>query len=262
MEKFCKDIRGQAMRIVNYEIKEMITLTDEKNKFYEEQKVCNICKKGFSTDDNDKKHYKVRDHCHYIGKFRGAAHSICKLRYKTPKEIPTVFHNGSTYDYHFIINNLAKEFDGQLECLGENKEKYITFSVPISKELDNGKTITYKLKFIGSFRFMSTSLSSLVDNLSEQLHSDKCRDCKYELNYISFEYNQLIFQCFKRKRNYMKGFNIELIKRFTNTYEFCNGDINKFVLLLRKGVYSYEYMDSWERFNEISLPDKKAFSAN
>ena len=68
-----------------------------------------------------------------------------------------------------IINNLSKEFYGQLECLGENTEKYITFSVPVSKELDNGKTITYKLKFIDSFRFMSTSLSSLVDNLSEKL---------------------------------------------------------------------------------------------
>ena len=135
MEKFCKDIRGQAMRIVNYEIKEMITLTDEKNKFYEEQKVCNICKKGFSTDDNDKKHYKVRDHCHYIGKFRGAAHSICNLRYKTPKEIPIVFHNGSTYDYHFIINKLAKEFDRQLECLGENTEKYFLFQYQLVKNL-------------------------------------------------------------------------------------------------------------------------------
>ena len=50
-----------------------------------------------------------------------------------------------------------------------------------------------------------------------------------------------------------------LIKKFPNLYQFCNGDINKFVLLLRKGVYPYEYMDSWERFNETSLPDKKAF---
>ena len=80
-----------------------------------------------------KKPHKVRDHCHYTGKFRGAAHSICNLRYKTPKEIPVVFHNGSTYDYHFIIKQLAKEFDGQFECLGENTEKYITFSVPIKK---------------------------------------------------------------------------------------------------------------------------------
>ena len=64
---------------------------------------------------------------------------------------------------------------------------------------------------------MSTSLSSLVDNLSEKLHSDKCRDWKFELHYMSFEYNQLIFQCFECKRNYMKDFNKELIKRFANT---------------------------------------------
>ena len=99
-----------------------------------------------------KLYHKVRDHCHYTGKFRGAAHSICNLRYKTPKEIPIVFHNGSTYDYHFIINKLAKEFDGQLECLGENTEKLL-FSVPISKELDNVEKITYRLKFIDSLRF-------------------------------------------------------------------------------------------------------------
>ena len=79
------------------------------------------------------------------------------MKYKTPKKIPVVFHNGSTYDYHFIIKELAEEFEGQFECLGENTEKYITFSVPIQKELDNGKSITYKIKFIDSFRFMSCS---------------------------------------------------------------------------------------------------------
>ena len=185
----------------------------------------------------------ARDHCHYTGKFRGAPHSVCNLRYKTAKEILLVFHNGSTYDYHFIINKLAKEFYGQLECLGENTEKYITFSVPISKELDNGKTITYKLNFIDSFRFMSISLSSLVDNLSEALHTDKCKDCKSELDFMSIKNNQLIFQGLECKKNYKKDYK-ELIKRFANTYEFCNGDTNKFILLLRKGVFPYEYMDS------------------
>ena len=86
-----------------------------------------------------KLYYKVRDHCHYTGQFTGLAYAICNLRYKTSKEIPTVFQNGSTYDYHFIINKLTKKFYGQLQCLRENTEKYITFSVPISKELDNGK---------------------------------------------------------------------------------------------------------------------------
>ena len=82
-----------------------------------------------------KKYHKVKDHCHYTGKYRGAAHDICNLRYKIPKEIPVVFHNGSTYDYHFVIKNLAKEFEGGFDCLGENTKQYITFSVPIKKEI-------------------------------------------------------------------------------------------------------------------------------
>ena len=70
---------------------------------------------------------------------------------------------------------------------------------------------------------------------------------------------QLIFRCFECKNNYKKDFNNELIKRFANIYEFSNEDINKFILLLREGVYPYEYMDSWERLDETSLPDKEAF---
>ena len=76
----------------------------------------------------------------YNGKYRGAAHNVCNLKYKTPKEIPAVFHNGSKYDYLFTIKELPKEFKGQFECLGEKEEKYITLSVPINKELGNDKT--------------------------------------------------------------------------------------------------------------------------
>ena len=125
-----------------------------------------------------KKKDKVREHCHYNGKYREAAHNICNLRYKIPKENPVVFYNGSTYDYQFIIKGLAKEFESQFECLGKNTEKYITFSVPIKNEFDNGQNITYKLKFIDSFRVMSSSLSSLADSLSEGLHNRNCRKCK------------------------------------------------------------------------------------
>ena len=82
------------------------------------------------------------------------------------KKIPIVFHNGSTYDYHFLIKQLAEDFKGQFECLGENTENHKTFSLPI-KEDDNSKKITYKLKFIDSYRFMPSKLSDLVDNLSE-----------------------------------------------------------------------------------------------
>ena len=113
-----------------------------------------------------------------------------------------------------------------------------------------------------SFGFMSSSLSNILDNLSEGLHCDKCIDSKSGLEYMSVKDDQLIFRCFECKRIYRKDFNKELIKRFACIYEFCNEDINKFILLLRKGVYPYEYMDSWERFDETSLPDKEAFHSS
>ena len=164
--------------------RKIIPLTDVEKESYEKQKVCYICKKEFSTDN---KYYKVMDHCHYTGKFRGAAHIICNLHYKIPREIPVVFHNGFTYYYHFIIKQ-AEEFKGELKCLGENTEKYITFSIPIKKETDNNKTIIHKLKFIDSFRFMSASLSSLLDNLSEinkkkKKKKKKCKTCMEKKQY-------------------------------------------------------------------------------
>ena len=181
-----------------------------------------------------------------------------------------MFHNGSTYDYHFIIKELAEEFEGEFECLGENTEKYKTFLVPIKKETTKKmimamielKKISYKIKFIDSYRFMSISLSNLVNNLSEGVHNDKCANCKSCLDYMTTKDELLIFRCFSCKKNYEKAFNKELIQRFENIYEFCNGDLNKFILSLRKDVYPYEYMDSWERFNETSLPDKEAFYSN
>ena len=159
MKKFCKDLREHAIKIINYEKKKMIPLTKEKIQ-YNEQEICYICKKEFNK--NDEKNYKVRDHCHYTGKYRGAADNICNLRYKIPKEIPVVFLNGSIYDYHFIIKELVKEFDGNFECLGENTEKYITFSAPIQKNVEKKDLeITYKIKFIDSHRFMAMPLSKL-----------------------------------------------------------------------------------------------------
>ena len=116
---FCKDLKDQAMKIINYEKKEMILLTVEEEESYENQKVCYICEKEFCTDENNKKEFKlkqkVRVYCHYTGKYRGAAHSNCNLKYRTTKKIPVVFHNGSTYDFHFIIKQLAREFKGCFE---------------------------------------------------------------------------------------------------------------------------------------------------
>ena len=116
-------------------------------------------KKALSTIN----YFKVRNHCYYTGKYREAARSICNLKFNMPNEIPVVFRNGSNYDYHFIMKELAKEFEGQFECPGENTEEYKTFSVPIEKEVTktnkygNGifVAISYKSKFTDSTRFMA-----------------------------------------------------------------------------------------------------------
>ena len=174
-----------------------------------------------------------------------------------------MFHNGSTYDYHFIIKELVKEFNGNFECLGQNTEKYITFSVPIKKKIENKDLeITYKIKFIDSYRFMTSSLSKLDDNLSEDIHNNKCVNYNSCLDYIKSKNEKLILECYNCKQRYRKKFNKELFKRFASTYSFCNNDLNKFILLLRKGVYPYEYMDNWKRFNETSLPSKELFYSN
>ena len=109
---------------------------------------------------------------------------------------------------------------------------------------------------------MDKSLSNFVDNLSEGLNSETCADCKSHLDYMSIKDDKLILRCFECKKNYEKEFDKKLIKRFANAYEFCNKDINKFILLLRKGVYPYEYIDNWKRFDETELLDKEAFYSN
>ena len=235
----------------------MIPLTDNDSKFYEEQEKCHICQKEFCYDKNEKNKFKiyqkVKDHCHYTEKFREAAHSTCNLNYKVPQEIPVRIHNGWRYDYHFLIKDLAEEFKGQFVCFAENMEKYITFSVLIKREYDNGKTITYKIKFIDSCRFMQSKLSDLVDNLSE-INNKDCKTCmerkniKSECEFIGLKNNRLNYRCKECNGTSNKSIN-DLIEKFPRMHKFCNGDLNKFVLLLRKGVYPYEYMDSWKRFN-------------
>ena len=160
----------------------MKLLTKEQHESYKNAKIYYICEEKFENKYlKDKKYRKVRDHCHYTGEYRGAAHSICNLKYSVPKNILIVFHNGSNYDYHFIIKDLAEDFKKQVTCLGENTGKYTTFTVLIKKEVPRidkhgeeiTKNISYILQFIGTTRFMVNLLSNLANNLSEGIHRIK-----------------------------------------------------------------------------------------
>ena len=101
--------------------KEMILLAVKENKLYWKQKVC--------TDNKDKKYYVVRDHCHYTGKYKGAAHKICNLRYKKLKKIPLAFHNASKYNYHFIIKELPENSKANLNAVEKIQKIYNFFSI-------------------------------------------------------------------------------------------------------------------------------------
>ena len=177
-----------------------------------------------------------------------------------PNEIPVVFHNGSNYDHHFIIKELANEFGRQFECVGENTENYKTFSVPIEKELTNidkdgnesGVTISYKIKSIDSAKFMANSLS----NLAEGTRKVKCKACDCYLEYKNFTEYSVKYKCLSCNKDYSNIIDEELKKRSKSTFRFSNSDINKFILLLRNGVYLYDYMADWEKFNETTLSEK------
>ena len=109
MKKFYEFLKEHAIKRINFKKKKIKSLTKEQQKSYENAKICYICKEKFENIKY-KKYCKVRDHCHYTGEYRGAAHSVCNLKYSRPKKNPIVFHNGSNYDYHFIIKELAEEF--------------------------------------------------------------------------------------------------------------------------------------------------------
>ena len=270
IKNFCGELKELGTKIVNYEQKEMTPLTSNDVTLYRIQKQCYICVKAFCYDKKQEKRFKfykkVRDHCHFTGKFRGAAHCICNLRYKVPHEIPVKIHNGSNYDYHLIIKELAEEFRVEdSKRLGENTEKYISFSMPIKKGRDNDsdEIITYKIKFIDSCRFWPSKLSNLVDNLSE-INNKDCKTCierkniKRECEFIGLKNNRLNYTCKECNGTSNKSVN-DLIGKFSRIHNFCRGNLNKFVTLLRRGVYPYKYMDRWERFNETFLPPKNDF---
>ena len=141
-------------------------------------------------------------------------------------------------------------------------EKYITFSVPIKKECEDGKTITCKLRFTDSF--MSTSLSELVENMSGIFNSIECklRIEKIKINseccFFGLKNNRLNYKCKECNEEWKRPIN-EIIETLPGIYQFCSGDLNKFVLLLQKGVYPYEYMDSWKKLMKLNYHLKKIF---
>ena len=117
-------------------------------------------------------------------------------------------------------------------------------------------TISRKVKLIDSGRFMASSLSNLVDNLADKNHKVKGKDCDCFLEYENVKDNLVKYKCLSCNKDYSNKVDEDLKKRFKNTFKFSYNDINKFTLLLRKGVYPYEYMNEWENFNQNNITRK------
>ena len=147
-----------------------LKLTPEEEKDFKSAKVCHICEQEFGVYEKTGEIFRVRDHCHFTGKYRGAAHNRCNLKCRKPLILPVVFHNLQGYDSPLFIKQLAK-VSGELSCIPSTEEKHISFSkkIKVGEHIsrENGVTlpIKFEIHFIDSFKFLQTSPSNLVSNL-------------------------------------------------------------------------------------------------
>ena len=166
---------------------------------YDNATDCYICKKPLNREQNT----ICADHCHFTGRFRGAVHQSCNLRYKVEKErykLPVLFHNLRGYDSHLIMQAVRKHH-GRIDVIPHNYERYLSFTIG-------------RLKFLDSFQFLPASLDSLAQQMKDS-------DFKYMTRFFP--------------------------------------DPTKRALMLRKGVFPYDYMTSMDKFDETQLPPQSAF---
>ena len=173
----------RAIYNVYYRRPKPLKLTQDQQKSFGKAKFCHICNKELLKD-------KVRDHCHFTGQYRGAAHNSCNLRCKKPRILPVIFHNLQGYDAHLFIKQLAR-LPGEFKCIPSTEEKYISFSKKVkvdeymSKEFDKMMPIYFEIRFIDSYKFLQTSLANLVKNLQKDDFYNTKREFKKNVDLIT-----------------------------------------------------------------------------
>ena len=211
IDVFIKWLEDDVKFLANITPKKMI-FTKEDEKQFNMASDCWICGEELGND-------RVRDHCHYTGCYRGAAHNTCNLKYRKPESVPVFFHNLTGYDSHLFIKKLGSSNEKEnIKCIPNNEEKYITFTKTIitgqyTNKKGEEKNKTFDIVFKDSLKFMSSSLGALVNNLPKN--------------------------GFKNISKYYTPEEVELIKQ--------------------KGFYPYEFIDTEEKFNDTKLPPREAF---
>ena len=211
IDVFIKWLEDDVKFLANIKPKKMI-FTKEDEKQFNMASDCWICGEELGND-------RVRDHCHYTGRYRGAAHNTCNLKYRKPESVPVFFHNLTGYDSHLFIKKLGSSNEKEnIKCIPNNEEKYITFTKTIitgqyTNKKGEEKNKTFDIVFKDSLKFMSSGLGVLVNNLAKN--------------------------GFKNISKYYTPEEVELIKQ--------------------KEFYPYEFMDTEEKFNDTKLPPREVF---
>ena len=253
--KYCK-------KVMKKHFNKPLIMTELDEQEFEKATTCHICDKKYTEKD-----IRVRDHCHITGKFRGSAHQECNLKLRiNPKEIkiPVIFHNLRGYDSHFIMqeigvivkkhtykNKKGEEKQMNINAISNNMEKYMAFML--------GNHLT----FIDSFQFMSSSLENLVKNMTKCGKCDTCNPGKCIKRSINSEgriiQHKTSFPCGEciNCKNSVKACITPNYDNLIYTSKKFKG--KKLDLMARKGVYPYDYMDSFEKFNKTELPTKEEF---
>ena len=215
---------------------------------------CHICKRAFTEKDK-----KVRDHCHFTGKFRGAAHNSCNLNYRKPKFIPVLFHNLACYDAHLFVKNLGKS-EGKIGCIPNNEEKYISFTKKVTVDT-----------------FIPKKERTYEDGECYICNEDLTSKDNYNYSVIDVHYKTKKILGLAHKKC-IKPIEVKRDIRFIDSFKFMASGLDKLVnnleakdclnirkyfkksrLLLRKGVYPYDYVSCLSKLREKSLPPQEAF---
>ena len=259
IEKMLEEV-GYCKAVIKKRFSKPLVMTDNDEMCFKLMDKCHICNKEYTDKD-----VRVRDHCHITGKFRGSAHQECNLKLRIAPEdikIPVIFHNFRGYDSHFIkqqISKIAKNYAYKdmkgkdqpltINAIPNNMEKYMAFML--------GNHLT----FIDSLQFMSSSLDKLVENVTK---CGKCETCKPDScirrsvsdrgHIIQHQTSYPCLEC-KNCKKVGKSCVNPVYNNLKYTSEEFKGD--KLHLMSKKGVYPYDYMDSFEKFDQMELPTKE-----
>ena len=244
-EEECKQFLNENTLLYTYLIDHGLIVHDDNEKIdeeddYNEEDLAKINKKGG----------KVRDHDHWNGEFRGAAHNGCNVAYRKVKKIPCFFHNLGGYDSHFIFKNLDKVKCPDPQVIAKSMEKFVGFSIG-------------NFQFKDSMQFLGESLEKLVQNLAAKAKLVSCEFCNYRKRKKDVEKHvkRVHKKEFKPK---VENEDVKLEHLFKNLYKrfqkkWKHLPKEAFEMLTRKGVYPYTYMDNFDKFKETKLPPRECF---